>query len=113
MANYLMSDQICCSIEELLKSSELKYKAGDYKGSILNRRSACSCFKLREEYRLFIQQSKTAKSKYDLIKDYKSRIDENKKKLIIDKLETKSEYKYNCGDYKGSIIAARRAEKYY
>ena len=41
------------------------------------------------------------------------RIDENKRKLIIKLLENKSEFKYNCQDYKGAIKAIRRAEKYY
>ena len=108
-----MPNKMRIRIQELLRSSELKYKSGDYKGSIINRIRACNCFKSREEYRVFIKQSKLAISKYDLIKDYKSRIDKNKQIKIIQELETKSEFKYNCGYYKGSIIAARRAEKYY
>ena len=52
-------------------------------------------------------------SKYDLIQDYKLRIDDNRKFEIITELEKQSELKYRSGDYKGSIRAIRRSEKYY
>ena len=57
--------------------------------------------------------SKIRKSKYDLISDYKKVISNKRKEEVIKKLELLSELKYQSGDYKGSIKAIRRAEKYY
>ena len=51
-------------------------------------------------------------SKFDLINDHKLKIDELKINKIINLLEQKSEEKYNKGDFKGSIRALRRSEKY-
>ena len=68
---------------------------------------------LEPKYSILIQVSKIRKSKYDLIADYKKVISEERKKEVIKKLENISELKYKIGDYKGSIKAIRRAEKYY
>ena len=51
-------------------------------------------------------------SKFGLINDHKLKIDELKINKIINLLEKKSEEKYNKGDFKGSIRALRRSEKY-
>ena len=51
-------------------------------------------------------------SKFDLINDHKLKIDELKINKIVNLLEQKSEEKYNKGDFKGSIRALRRSEKY-
>ena len=40
-------------------------------------------------------------------------ISEKRKEEVINKLEVISESKYKIGDYKGSIKAIRRAEKYF
>ena len=40
-------------------------------------------------------------------------ISNKKKEEVIKKLEFLSESKYNIGDFKGSIKAIRRAEKYF
>ena len=66
-----------------------------------------------KRYKILIKLSKSKKSKYDLIADYKKVISEKRKEEVINKLEVISESKYKIGDYKGSIKAIRRAEKYY
>ena len=68
---------------------------------------------LEPKYNALIKVSEIRKSKYDLIADYKKVISEKRKEELINKLEVISESKYKIGDYKGSIKAMRRAEKYY
>tara|TARA_B100000579_G_scaffold333007_1_gene283400 strand:- start:696 stop:1334 length:639 start_codon:yes stop_codon:yes gene_type:complete len=68
---------------------------------------------LEPKYQLLIKVSKIKRSRYDLIADYKKVISETRKEEVIKKLELTSESKYKSGDYKGSIKAIRRAEKYY
>ena len=68
---------------------------------------------LETKYNALIKVSKIRKSKYDLIGDYKKVISDKRKEEVINKLELISESKYKIGDYKGSIKAIRRAEKYY
>ncbi len=121
--------------------SNSKYKNGDYKGAIEDKRKAkkirlfeINKFKevdntkidyknillgtfikidLEPKYNILIKGSKIRKGKYDLIADYIKVISEKKKEEVINKLELMSESKYKIGDFKGSIKAIRRAEKYY
>ena len=121
--------------------SNSRYKNGDYKGAIEDKIKAINIKKLETDksqennnikinyrnillstfikkdlepkYLALIQVSKIQKSKYDLIADYKKVISKKKKEEIVKKLELISESKYKSGDYKGSIKAIRRAEKYY
>ena len=121
--------------------SNSRYKNGDYKGAIEDKRIARKIrlleiekftelnevkidyknillgtfFKLDLEpkYNILIKVSKIEKNKYDLIADYKKVISVKKKEEVIRKLEILSESKYKIGDYKGSIKAIRRAEKYF
>ena len=121
--------------------SNSRYKHGDYKGAIEDKIKAINIKKLETDksqeynnikidyrnillgtfikkdlepkYFALIQVSKIRKSKYDLIADYKKVISKKRKEEIIKKLELISETKYKRGDYKGSIKAIRRAEKYY
>jgi len=121
--------------------SNSRYKHGDYKGAIEDKIKAVNIKKLETDksqeynnikidyrnillgtfikkdlepkYYALIQVSKIRKSKYDLIADYKKVISKKRKEEIIKKLELISESKYKSGDYKGSIKAIRRAEKYY
>ncbi len=121
--------------------SNSRYKTGDYQGAIDDKRKAknirlleidkyneldiakidykdilLGTFKkvdLEPKYNALIKGSEIRKSKYDLIADYKKVISEKRKKEVINKLEVISESKYKIGDYKGSIKAIRRAEKYY
>ena len=121
--------------------SNSRYKAGDYQGAIDDKRKAkkirlleidksneldntkidyknilLGTFKkmdLEPKYNALIKGSEIRKSKYDLIADYKKVISRKRKEEVINKLEVISELKYKRGDYKGSIKAIRRAEKYY
>ncbi len=121
--------------------SNSRYKNGDYKGAIEDKRKAkkirllemdqsseldnikidyknilLGTFiekELETKYKILIKVSKIEKSKYDLISDYKKVISIRRKDQVIKKLENLSESKYKVGDYKGSIKAIRRAEKYY
>ena len=68
---------------------------------------------LEPKYKTLIKASKIEKSRYDLIADYKNVITNKRKEEVIKKLELLSESKYKYGDYKASIRAIRRAEKYY
>ncbi len=120
--------------------SNLRYKNGDYKGAIEDKRKAIKIrlleinkfsesnnkidYKsillanfnkkiLEPKYQVLIKVSKIKKSRYDLISDYKKVLTDTRKEEVIKKLEFLSESKYKSGDYKGSIKAIRRAEKYY
>ena len=68
---------------------------------------------LEPKYKTLIKSSKINQSRYDLISDYKKVISNKRKEEVIKKLEFLSESKYKFGDYKASIRAIRRAEKYY
>ena len=121
--------------------SNSRYKNGDYYGAIKDKRNA-KMIRLLEidnfpelnttkidykdillgnfikkelelKYYILIKVSKIKKSKYDLIEDFKKVISTKRKAQVIKKLEFLSESKYKNGDYKGSIKAIRRAEKYY
>ena len=68
---------------------------------------------LEPKYKTLIEVSKIKKSRYDLISDYMKVISNERRQEVIKKLESLSESKYEFGDYKSSIRAIRRAEKYY
>ena len=121
--------------------SNSRYKNGDYEGAIKDKRKAKNIrllemykskglnnikidyknillgtfveIDLEPKYSVLIKSSKLKRSKYDLIADYKKVISNKKIEQVIRKLEVLSESKYQLGDYKGSIKAIRRAEKYY
>ena len=63
-------------------------------------------------YRILKLKINIYNSKFDLINDHKKKINKVKRNQIINLLEKKSKDKYNSGDFKGSIKALRRAEKY-
>ena len=90
--------------------SELKDSIIDYKNILLGTFVGLD---LEPKYNALIKASRIRKSKYDLIADYKKIIGAKRKEEVIKKLELISESKYKNGDYKGSIKAMRRAEKYY
>ncbi len=95
---------------EIDKSNELDKMKIDYKNILLG---TFKTMDLEPKYNALIKGSEIRKSKYDLIADYKKVISEKRKEEVIAKLEVISESKYKTGDYKGSIKAIRRAEKYY
>ena len=112
------SDKV--SIENIVnqtRSSERKFKEGNFKGAIEDKREVrCllnSKFCDNEILKKFKEElSYLYESKFDLINDHKLRIDESKINEIVKFLEQKSDEKYNKGDFKGAIKALRRSEKY-
>ena len=101
----------------LTKSSDQKYKEGNFKGSLEDKLKVKSllesnmCDKNIKEI-LKKELTRLYTSKFDLIYDHKKRIDNKKRSKIINSLENKSIEKYREGDYKGAIRALRRSEKY-
>ena len=105
------------NVLKLIRSSEEKFKLGNFKGAlddklkanIILESQACNeqiIEKFREEL------SSLYSSKFDLILDYKLKIDEIKINEIVKILERKSEEKLKNLDFRGAIKALRRAEKY-
>ena len=125
----------------LCARSDSRYKQGNYKGAIEDIRRAKEIrmleinnstekdnvkidyknillgtfikINLEPNYNTLIKVSRIEKSRYDLITDYKKVISNRRKEEVIRKLENLSELKYEIGDYKASIKAIRRADKYY
>ena len=97
-------------ISEIKRFSDLHKQQIDYENILLGNFLQVD---LDAKYTTLIRLSSIKKSKYDLIADYKKVISKKRKEEVIKKLEVISESKYKLGDYKGSIKAIRRAEKYY
>ncbi len=102
---------------KLIRSSEKKFKLGNFKGSIDDKMKANAILKSKscdekiiEKYRE--ELSSLYSSRFDLIFDHKLKIDEIKINEIVKMLERKSEEKLKNLDYRGAIKALRRAEKY-
>ena len=105
------------NVIKLIRLSELKFKKGDFKGAIDDKRKANSILKSKSGNKEIIEKFKEElsnlySSKFDLIFDHKLKIDEFKKNQIVKLLEQKSEDKFKRGDYKGAVKALRRSEKY-
>ena len=111
------SELLLENVIKLTRSSEMKFKRGNFKGAIDDKIKAnailksISCDKkiiekFREELSILYS------SKFDLIFDHKLKIDEIKRNEIVKMLENKSKEKLKNFDYKGAIKALRRAEKY-
>ena len=103
---------------KLTKSSEKKFKLGNFKGAIDDKikvneilKSKSCNEKIIEKYRE--ELSSLYSSKFDLIFDHKMKIDEIKRDQIVKMLKNKSKEKLKNLDYKGAIKALRRAEKYF
>ena len=114
----LNSDKLCIeNIVNKTRSSETKFKEGNFKGAIEDKREV-RCL-LNSEFcdedilkKFKKELSNLYSSKFDLINDHKLRIDESKKNKIVRLLQQKSDEKYNKGDFKGAVRALRRSEKY-
>ena len=111
------SELVLENVLKLIRSSEEKFKLGNFKGAlddklkanIILESQACNeqiIEKFREEL------SSLYSSKFDLIFDHKQKIDEIKRDKIVKLLKNKSKEKLKNLDYKGAIKALRRAEKY-
>ena len=103
---------------KLTRSSEKKFKQGNFKGALEDKMKANAILKSKscdekiiEEYRE--ELSILFSSKFDLINDHKLKIDQIKRNEIVKMLEHKSKEKLKKLDYKGAIKALRRAEKYF
>ena len=115
-----MEDSGSLLLENLIKltrSSEKKYKRGNFKGALEDKMKANSILKSRscnekiiEKYRE--ELSRLYSSRFDLIFYHKLKIDEIKINEIVKILKNKSKEKLNNLDYEGAIKALRRAEKY-
>ena len=108
---------ILANLIELTRSSETKFKEGNFKGALEDKmkankilKSKCCDEKIIEKYRE--ELSNLYSSKFDLIFDHKLKIDQIKINEIVKMLERKSEEKLKNFDYRGAIKALRRAEKY-
>ena len=102
---------------KLTKSSDDKYKEGDFKGSLKDKLEVKSLLESNlcdENIRKILKEELTRlyTSKFDLINDHKKRIDLQKRNKIINLLLQKSKEKYLNGDFEGAIKALRRSEKY-
>ena len=113
MAPKKSSQEYFISSRDLLKSSESNFKKGAYKEAVYERRKAREIIGTEEKFIDLIKELILNNSKYNLIADYKMRIDELKRDQIIKDLKTKSDSQYKSGDYKGCIRSLRRIEKYY
>jgi len=109
---------ILVNIIKLTRSSEKKFKLGNFKGAIDDKMKANAILKSKscdektiEKFRK--ELSILYSSKFDLIFDHKLKIDEIKRNTIVDMLEQKCKEKLKSLDYKGAIKAFRRAEKYF
>ena len=105
------------NIIKLTRSSEKKFKLGNFKGALEDKIKANEILKYKscdekiiEKYRE--ELSNLYSSKFDLIFDHKLKIDAIKRIEIVQMLERKSEEKLKNHDYRGAIKALRRAEKY-
>jgi len=112
------NELILGNIIKLTRSSEKKFKLGNFKGAIDDKMKANAILKSKscdvkiiEKYRK--ELSRLYSSKFDLIFDHKLKIDEIKRNEIVKMLEQKSKEKLKNLDYKGAIKAFRRAEKYF
>ena len=111
------NELILWNIIELTRSSEKKFKLGNFKGAIDDKMKANAILKSKscdekiiEKYRE--ELSSLYYSKFYLIFDHKLIIDEIKRNEIVKMLEQKSKEKLKNLDYRGAIKALRRAEKY-
>ena len=112
------SEFILENLINLTRSSEKKFKIGNFKGAIDDKIKANAILKSKfcdekivEKYRE--ELSRLYSSKFDLIFDHKLKIDEIKRNQIVKMLEQKSKEKLKSLDYRGAIKAFRRAEKYF
>ena len=112
-SNVLILDNLI----KIIRSSEKKFKQGNFKGAIDDKMKANAILKsescdqkIFEKYRE--ELSSLYSSKFDLIFDHKLKIDQIKINQIVKMLKRKSEDKLKKHDYRGAIKALRRAEKY-
>ena len=101
----------------LTRSSEKKFKRGNFKEALEDKMKAIAILKSKSCNEKIIEKYKEEltslySSKFELIYDHKLKIDEIKINVIVKMLKRKSEEKLKNHDYRGAIKALRRAEKY-
>jgi len=106
------------NIIKLTRSSEKKFKLGNFKGALEDKIKANEILKSKSCDEKMIAKyreelSSLYSSKFDLIFDHKLKINEIKRNEIVKMLEQKSKEKLKSLDYKGAVKAFRRAEKYF
>ena len=111
------SESLLQNVIKLTRSSEMKFKRGNFKGAIDDKMKANAILKSKSCDKKIIEKFREElsilySSKFDLIFDHKLKIDEIKRNKIVKMLENKSKEKLKNLDYKGAIKALRRAEKY-
>ena len=102
---------------KLTRSSEKKFKQGNFKEALEEKMKAKAILKSKSCDEKMIQEyrrelSSLYCSKFDLIFDHKLKINAIKINEIVKMLERKSQEKLKNLDYRGAIKALRRAEKY-
>ena len=109
------NELISGNIIKLTRSSEKKFKQGNFKGAIDDKMKANAILKSKscdekiiEKYRE--ELSRLYSSKFDLIFDHKLKIDEIKRNQIVKMLEQKSKEKLKNLDY-GIAIKALEGQK--
>jgi len=105
------------NIIKLTRSSEKKFKLGNFKGALDDKIKANEILKSKSCDKKIIEKYREElsclySSKFDLIFDHKLKIDEIKRNEIVQMLERKSHEKLKNHDFRGAIKALRRAEKY-
>ena len=111
------NEMILKNLIKLTRSSENKFKRGNFKGALDDKMKANAILKSKSCDKKIIEKYKDElsslyNSKFDLIFDHKMKIDQIKINKIVKMLESKSEEKLKNLDYRGAIKALRRAEKY-
>ena len=105
------------NIIKLTRSSEKKFKLGNFKGALEDKMKANEILKSKSYDEKMIAKyreelSSLYSSKFDLIFDHKLKIDQIKINEIVKILEHKSKEKLKNLDYRGAIKALRRVDKY-
>ena len=105
------------NIIKLIRSSELKFRQGNFKKAIDEKRKINSILQSKSDDKEIMEKFKEElsnlySSRFDLIYDHKMRINQIKRNEIIKLLEQRSEEKLKKGDYEGAVKALRRSEKY-
>jgi len=111
------NELILGNVIKLTRSSEKKFKLGNFKGAIDDKMKVNAILKSKSCDEKIIEQyreelSSLYSSKFDLIFDHKLKIDQIKINEIVKMLERKSKEKLKNLDYRGAIKALRRADKY-
>ena len=113
----ILGDWYWKNLVKLTRSSENKFKRGNFKGALDDKIKANAILKSKSCDEIIMEKYKEElsslySSKFDLIFDHKLKIDAKKINEIVKLLENKSEEKLKNLDYRGAIKALRRAEKY-